>query len=149
MTHHHRRHVFVKSRNILNVINRRLPPTRFRAATLIVICCIGTVCTACYSSTKTWQRAVREGDEQALRNNLLAIRYDIRTYASKKQELPHSLDDLREGRPFDLKDPITGRSDWQVVIGEDLTLLKGKRGIIDVHSASAAVSSQGTPYNSW
>jgi hypothetical protein len=28
-------------------------------------------------------------------------------------------------------------------------LINGKRGVIDVHSASTTISSRGTPYSSW
>jgi hypothetical protein len=47
------------------------------------------------------------------------------------------------------EDPITGKDDWQVVIGEDPKLVKGKKGIINIHSSSTALSSRGTPYNAW
>jgi hypothetical protein len=78
------------------------------------------------------------------------MREAIRTYATKRGELPQTLKDLEaEGVYSTVPDPITGRADWQVTIGEDPALAKGKRGVINVHSASTAISSKGTPYNTW
>jgi hypothetical protein len=92
----------------------------------------------------------RQIEEQTLKDNLALWRKAIRTYAEKRGELPQTLKDLEaEGVYATVPDSITGRADWQVTIGEDPALVKGKRGIINVHSASTAVSSEGTPYNTW
>lgn len=85
-----------------------------------------------------------------MEKNLEVFRQGIRRYAVEKQQLPQSLDDLIKQRYApNLPDPVTGRVDWQVVTGEDSTLINGKRGVIDVHSASTMISSRGTPYRSW
>ena len=84
-----------------------------------------------------------------MRSNLLTIRSEIQSYVVNKKELPQTLDDLAGGKSFNLPDPITGKVDWQIVMGENPALIKGKRGIIGVHSASTAVSSQGTRYDTW
>ncbi|MBA2732923.1 MAG: hypothetical protein H0U54_08550, partial [Acidobacteria bacterium] len=64
--------------------------------------------------------------------------------------LPQSLDDLAKAgyvREIPI-DPITDEKDWKVTMGEDPNN-KGKRGIVDVHSASTAKSSEGTLYSDW
>ena len=92
----------------------------------------------------------RHINEMALQDRLDFFRRALRQYAQSRNELPQSLSELRSsGLAHNLEDPITGKDDWQVVIGEDPKLIKGKRGIINIHSASTAISSRGTPYNSW
>jgi len=115
---------------------------------LFVFCAGGLFAVSC-AGLRGWNRAVQEANEQALRNNLSTIRSEIQGYVVNKKELPQTLDDLAGGKPFNLPDPITGKVDWQVVIGENRALITGKRGIIDVHSGSTAVSSQGTRYDTW
>jgi hypothetical protein len=46
-------------------------------------------------------------------------------------------------------DPFTGQKDWNITTGEDPNSLEGQSGVTDVHSASAEVSTEGTPYNEW
>jgi hypothetical protein len=47
------------------------------------------------------------------------------------------------------EDPMTGKRDWKVTIGEDPKLAKGPKGVVDAHSSSSAKSSGGTPYSEW
>ncbi len=117
--------------------------SRFRVGVLIFVVCLVSLSGISCSP-------FRQAEEQTLKDDLRIFREAIRTYAIKRGELPQTLNDLAaEGVYSTVKDPITDRADWQVTIGEDPTLLKGKRGIINVHSASTATSSQGTPYNTW
>ena len=92
----------------------------------------------------------RHINELVLQDRLDFFRRSLRQYAESRNELPQSLAELRSsGLAPTLEDPITGKDDWQVVIGEDPKLIKGKRGIINIHSSSTAISSRGTPYNTW
>ena len=92
----------------------------------------------------------RHQDELALQNRLDSFRLGLRQYAAARKELPQSLAEFRaQGFGHTLEDPVTGKDDWQVDIGEDSRLIKGKRGVINFHSSSTAVSSRGTPYNTW
>jgi hypothetical protein len=92
----------------------------------------------------------RHINELVLQDRLDFFRRSLRQYAESRNELPQSLAELRSsGLAHNLEDPITGKDDWQVEIGEDPKLLKGKKGIINIHSSSTAISSRGTPYNSW
>lgn len=117
---------------------------------LALLLCIGSsaVILSC-SSISAWNRDVRNAKEQTLRHNLGTIREAIKQYAERNQELPQTLDDLASDHAFKLPDPVTGKVDWQVVIGESAALPKGKRGVTDVHSASVEISSEGTKYSSW
>ena len=97
---------------------------------------------------------IRQNDlrlkENLLQSRLESFRIGLRDYAAARNELPQSLAEFRRsGLAHTFEDPITGKDDWQVVIGEDPKLLKGKRGIIDIHSSSVAISSRGTAYNTW
>ena len=89
-------------------------------------------------------------NETLLQSRLDSFRVELRDYASTRNALPQSLEEFRSsGFAHTFEDPITGKDDWQVVIGEDPKLIKGKRGIINIHSSSTAISSRGTPYNTW
>ena len=89
--------------------------------------------------------------ESYLRHDLSSLRRAIDDYAAAKGELPHSLNDLVKAEylqeiPYDY---MTGRRAWKVVWGNDPNSPDGKQGIVDVHSTSPAISSDGTPYADW
>ena len=46
-------------------------------------------------------------------------------------------------------DPFTGQKDWAITTGEDPNSLQGEQGMTDVHSSSAEISTEGTPYSEW
>jgi hypothetical protein len=46
-------------------------------------------------------------------------------------------------------DPFTGQKDWAITTGEDPNSLEGQSGMTDVHSSSAEISTEGTPYSEW
>jgi general secretion pathway protein G len=128
----------------------KIYPTKFRVAVFILAVGVVTLAGISCSAFRNWREAVRETNEQTLRTDLVIMREAIRTYAIKRGELPQTLKDLdAEGVYSTVPDPITDRADWQVTIGEDPALVRGKRGVINVHSASTAISSEGTPYNTW
>jgi hypothetical protein len=113
-------------------------------------CCLAVVMFGSCSVISVWRRANHEAKEKALQNGLDYFRAELKRYVKDKRELPQSLADLRnEGYASPLPDPITGRDDWQAQIGEDPLLIKGKRGVINIHSSSTDISSRGTPYNTW
>jgi general secretion pathway protein G len=96
--------------------------------------------------------------EFMLRGELSRLRGLLDQYAAehavglRPATYPRSLDDLvREGYLPELPlDPITGERDWQA---EQVVCLSSGRAqpmvVIDVHSKSSAISSEGTPYNQW
>lgn len=98
-----------------------------------------------------YQKTILATREAVLRDNLFKMRALIDQYSADKQKLPQSLEDLvSEGYMRELpKDPMTGEADWTVNTGDDPNSSKGETGVIDVHSASPDISSEGTPYTEW
>jgi len=98
-----------------------------------------------------YQKTIMHTREAVLRDDLFKLRSLIDQFAADKQKLTQSLDDLvTEGYMRELPvDPITGQKDWTTTTGEDPNSTEGEQGIIDVHSASTDVSSEGTPYSEW
>lgn len=76
--------------------------------------------------------------ESVLRDNLFQLRKVIDMYAAEMGELPQTLDDLVQvGYLREVPvDPITGKKDWITVTGDDPNSTSGRRGIVDVRSAS-------------
>ncbi|HKO97947.1 MAG TPA: prepilin-type N-terminal cleavage/methylation domain-containing protein [Pyrinomonadaceae bacterium] len=98
-----------------------------------------------------YQKTIMATREAVLRDDLYKMRSLLDQYAADKQKLPQSLEDLVSGgymRQLPV-DPITGQADWTVVTGEDPNSTNGEQGVVDLHSASTDVSSEGTPYNEW
>lgn len=96
-----------------------------------------------------YQKTIRTTREAVLKDDLSKMRTLIDQYGTDKQKLPQSLDELvAAGYMRELpKDPMTGEADWTIVTGDDPN--SSEQGIVDVHSASADTSSEGTPYSEW
>jgi general secretion pathway protein G len=98
-----------------------------------------------------FQKTILASREAVLRDDLHTMRRLLDQYAADKGKMPQALDDLvTEGYMRELPiDPMTGQKDWTTVQGEDPNSTEGAQGIVDVHSASADTSSEGTPYSEW
>ncbi len=102
-----------------------------------------------------YNQSIVRARESVLRQNLFTLRSVISQYTLDKQKAPQSLDDLvSAGYLKQLPtDPMTGRSDTWAPDEEQDTIMsldqQDQGGIIDVHSGSGAVGSDGTAYNSW
>jgi general secretion pathway protein G len=72
----------------------------------------------------------------------------IDQYTVDQNALPSSLDDLvRKGYLREVPiDPITGKADWDVDIGESSIGTTMSRGVIDVHSNAPGKDSDGVSY---
>ena len=95
---------------------------------------------------------LRKSREAVLEANLDAMRHAVEFYSKDRQKPPQALQDLvTEGYVRELPvDPITNSSSsWQPVVGEFIANGKTYRGITDVKSGAAAVSSRGNSYSSW
>ena len=98
-----------------------------------------------------YQRTIMHTREAVLRDDLFKMRSLIDQFAADKGRLPQSLDELvSEGYIRDVPlDPFTGQKDWAPTMGDDPNSMSGETGMIDVHSSSAEVSTEGTPYSEW
>jgi general secretion pathway protein G len=99
-----------------------------------------------------YSRSVVRAREAVLRNDLFELNKLIAQYTLDKQKAPQSLDDLKQaGYIKEIpKDPMTGEANWEVE-QEDVLMSVDQQdpGIVGVHSASSAISSEGTAYSSW
>ena len=98
-----------------------------------------------------YQKTIRHTREAVLRDDLFKMRSLLDQFAADKGRLPQSLDELvTEGYMRELPvDPFTSQKDWAITTGEDPNSMTGEQGITDVHSSSAEISSEGTPYSEW
>jgi general secretion pathway protein G len=99
-----------------------------------------------------YQHSIWRAREAVLRNDLFTLRSSIDQYTLDKQKAPQSLDDLATAGYIKTvpKDPITNEPDW-VTVQEDtlMAIDQTQPGIVDVHSASSNVSTDGSTYNTW
>lgn len=99
-------------------------------------------------------RSVQRSREAVLRQNLFTLRDLISQYTLDKQKAPQALDDLVQAGYLKQipKDPMTDQTDWAVEQEEDTVMSPDEQdqgGIDDVHSASTAIGTDGTAYNTW
>ena len=98
-----------------------------------------------------YQKTIMHARETVLRDDLYRMRSLIDQYSADKGKLPGALDDLvTAGYMREIPvDPITDQKDWNIVTGDDPYSSEGGSGIIDVHSSSGEVSTEGTAYSEW
>lgn len=100
-----------------------------------------------------YRAVVTNANEVVLKNNLVELRKVIDQYTADKKKAPQTLQDLVDAGYFrELPlDPITkSNTTWQTVIDTAVSSPdQTESGIVDVHSGSSAVSTEGTPYNTW
>ena len=100
----------------------------------------------------TYSRSLVATRERALRSDLQLLRNAIWDYTFDKQKAPLGLDDLVSAKYIDKipDDPMTHEPNWAVEQDEYLlSPAQEDPGVIDVHSASNALGSDGTAYSSW
>ena len=100
----------------------------------------------------TYSRSLVGARERALHADLDLLRSSIWKYTFDKQKAPQSLDDLRAAGYIKKipDDPMTHEPNWEVVEDEYLLSVDQQDpGIVDVHSASNAIGTDGTTYSSW
>lgn len=132
-------------------MQRRSIPTRgFTLLELMVVMSIIAILLAIV--IPTYSHSILVAHENQLRSELAQLRSAIWKYTFDKQKAPQSLDDLRVAGYIDRvpDDPITREPNWAV--DEDEYLLSADQqdpGVVDVHSASTAIATDGTAYSSW
>ena len=115
---------------------------------LIVIAIIGIIAGIAVASLRTRPQAAKEA---VLKENLYAMRDVIDQYFADKGKYPESLETLVEDgymRKIPV-DPITDQRDWNIVTGDDPYSSEGGSGVINLHSSSGEVSTEGTAYSEW
>ena len=104
-------------------------------------------------SIPIYKTVVLNGKETVLKDNLRDMRRIIDQYTADKKKAPQSLQDLVDAGYYrDIPtDPITdSNSTWETVADTAVSAPdQTESGIVDVHSGSTAISSEGTPYNTW
>ena len=134
------------------LLGRRAPHKNggFTLLELIVVMAIIAILLAIV--IPTYSRSLVAARERALHADLNLLRGSIWKYTFDKQKAPQSLDDLRVAGYIEKipDDPMTHEPNWEV--DEDEYLLSPEQqdpGIIDVHSASNAIGTDGTAYSTW
>ena len=114
---------------------------------ITIIAILGAIAIPMYKSV------VLHAKETVLKDNLRELRRVIDQYTADKQKAPLSLQDLVDAGYFrELPgDPITNsNSTWQTASDTSVSSPEQtESGIVDVHSGSSAISSEGSPYNTW
>lgn len=102
-------------------------------------------------SVTAYQQIQLKARETVLKQNLSAMRRAIDQYAADRETLPSSLDDLASAHYINEVplDPITGDTDWDVEMGEDINSRDGGQGVVDVHSNASGSDSEGKAYSEY
>jgi general secretion pathway protein G len=98
-----------------------------------------------------YQRTIMHSREAVLRDDLFKMRSLLDQYAADKGKLPQSLEDLvSAGYMRELpQDPFTGQADWTLTTGDDPNSTETQQGVVDIHSASTDIATDGRPYSEW
>ena len=98
-----------------------------------------------------YQRTVQHAKETVLKENLWQMRRAIDQYTADKGKLPASIDDLVTDKYLHEKpvDPITEKTEWQEVQGEDKNSADGNQGLVNVKSIAEGTDSDEKPYTEY
>ncbi len=104
----------------------------------------------------TFQRSVQQARETVLKENLFQMRRAIDQYAADKGKSPQSLEDLVTGEylreipvdPLNV-DPVTGKSEWKEIMGDDVNSIEGEQGLKDVKSLAEGEDGEGKKYEDY
>ncbi|HZR32393.1 MAG TPA: prepilin-type N-terminal cleavage/methylation domain-containing protein [Terriglobales bacterium] len=130
------------------------PKSRSGGFTLIELMMVISILLILYSiATPIYKTSILRARETVLKDDLFQLRSLISQYTLDKQKAPQSLEDLISAGYLKSipKDPFTASTETWTTDQEDtlLSVDQQQPGIIDVHSGSNQVSSEGTPYSSW
>jgi general secretion pathway protein G len=99
-----------------------------------------------------YNRSIVRAKEAVLRQDLFTLRQVISQYTLDKQKAPQSLDDVISAGYLKVvpTDPMTGSANWTTDQEDSLMAVDQQEpGIVDVHSSSSQIASDGTAYSSW
>jgi general secretion pathway protein G len=99
----------------------------------------------------TYQRSVQHARETVLKENLWQIRKSIDQFSADKSKLPQSVDELVEAKYLREKpvDPITEKTEWNEVQGEDSNSPDRAQGLIEVKSLAEGQDSEGKAFGEY
>jgi len=134
----------------------RVRKNRVRGFTLIELMIVISIILILVSvALPAYNQSILRARESVLRQNLFTLRSVISQYTLDKQKAPQSLQDLITAGYLKTipNDPTTGKNDtWAVEESQEEIMSvdqQGEGGIVDVHSGSSGVGSDGTAYNTW
>jgi general secretion pathway protein G len=99
----------------------------------------------------TYNRSVQHARETVLSENLWQMRRAIDQYRADKGRLPGSLEDLVSNeylREMPI-DPITQKTEWDEVMGEDPMSADAEQGLVNVKSLSDGKDTEGKEYKDY
>ena len=129
-------------------------PMRQRGFTLIEMMIVISIIMILTSiAVPIYNLHVLHAREAVLKEDLYSMRNSIDQYTQDKNKAPQSLEDLTSSGYLRAipKDPFTNSNQTWEPMTDDSILVLGQNdtGIVDVHSGSKLVGSDGTPYNTW
>jgi general secretion pathway protein G len=88
---------------------------------------------------------IAKAKEDVLREDLRTMRKSIDQFTADKERAPATLEELVDAKYLHEipEDPITGDTDWEVILEDEPLSTAGERGIEDVRSRSADVDTSG------
>ena len=132
-------------------MQRRLRQRGFTLIELMVV--ISIIVILLSLAMPNYSKSILHAQEAALRDDLHTMRSVIDQYTLDKQKAPVSLQDLVDAGYIKQlpMDPFTKSRETWVPVTDDSLLSPDQTapGIIDVHSGSDLVSSEGTAYSTW
>jgi len=132
-------------------MQRRLRQRGFTLIELMVV--ISIIIILLSLAMPNYTKSILHTQEAALRDDLHTLRSVIDQYTLDKQKAPVSLQDLVDAGYIKQlpMDPFTKSRETWVPVTDDSLMSPDQTapGIIDVHSGSDLVSTEGTAYSTW
>ena len=132
-------------------MQRRLRQRGFTLIELMVV--ISIIIILLSLAMPNYTKSILHAQEAALRDDLHTLRSVIDQYTLDKQKAPVSLQDLVDAGYIKQlpMDPFTKSRETWVPVTDDSLMSPDQTapGIIDVHSGSDLVSTEGTAYSTW